>query len=918
MLKIGYRIIKNNLKFGFSSTVPILIAFLVLISTMSAIEYTSGNLTIDAIEHKPDFVIKSTNFEELIQGNEIVDNINNFDFVNRGQLFYYSYINFLAKETNNTKHSFEEFGGLNVYVIPEPTQQKYHLSLPKDSFYASEGLAKHFNISQGDYYPFNVYSLSLAYSNQTTTSYDITYLFNLDLSLAGILGVSVPSLDGILDLGDYSPRNPSEYAFSFGSSSYRLPEYTIVISTETLLNHPWLYHYTNTAFFTVDFKEEAFSTFTDIKQAISETMNMSYQLADVFLYDDSFQLYGAFSFYYLLKERLLLIEKQVSDVFETYSWPIIIILTFPLFVSFNVVQKQISDNRKLIETLYSRGATRFQVGFTLFIICLIINFLMFGVMIAFDSFIVTPFISQGLTQNFSALSFAIFLIVFTSSIQLSAIWNELMRKVSNYSLSFEKENVYSKSEKLIIIGIILSSASLLYLLTTVRYHIPFTGNIDQVSIILLLLIITIPPFFVWKLTLKAIIWSLTMVLKIKYGEASSLILRGISKNLKKTRHLLFLSFLISTTLSLVFAYYDAKDQHYYSLYDEQFGGDVMVGGLDIYWERITQIQGVTDFSEIHSVFVQSRTGINMRMLIIDAEKHEEMIHSRGKYNVYGETEELFSSLTSNPLGILMSAEIASSYSYDVDDTFDLSNSYTSEYIPVSIQGIFTRFLPTAESMVDLVIDKGMLEHLDVLNQVIGYPDFIMLELEDGVKDQVVQQINIVSPGVNLFYFGDDRYERYNQKPSVKTKGFMYCVFSLTGLIGSIAILSSSIIRAKEEQLKMMKIMDSIGFSARSYGQIFLIAYSVASIAYYSIGLLVGNLIFGILIRFFDQFRRAEFPMFGTDYQTFPQPIFVISDLTILWLVIMVNVLILWSIVNFLYHSVKSLKSKEYLNVAIYY
>ena len=91
-----------------------------------------------------------------------------------------------------------------------------------------------------------------------------------------------------------------------------------------------------------------------------------------------------------------------------------------------------------------------------------------------------------------------------------------------------------------------------------------------------------------------------------------------------------------------------------------------------------------------------------------------------------------------------------------------------------------------------------------------------------------------------------------------------------------------------------------------------------SIIYYSIGLLIGNLIFGILILFFDQFRRVEFPMFGTDYQTFPQPLFVISNLTILWLSIMIIVLLLWSILNFIFHSHRSLKSKEFLDVAINY
>jgi len=78
-------------------------------------------------------------------------------------------------------------------------------------------------------------------------------------------------------------------------------------------------------------------------------------------------------------------------------------------------------------------------------------------------------------------------------------------------------------------------------------------------------------------------------------------------------------------------------------------------------------------------------------------------------------------------------------------------------------------------------------------------------------------------------------------------------------------------------------------------------------------LLVGSLIYGFVILFFDKFRAVEFNKYGSDYQTYPEPVYVISEITYFWISVMVIGIIIWSTILIIYYRYYLLNKANYIS-----
>ena len=200
------------------------------------------------------------------------------------------------------------------------------------------------NPNTGNAFDFNIYSIKPTYANFTHTTYDIHFMHGLELNYSGTIGIETPAFEEFIDLGEYKPRNPAEFAFTAGTANFRLPEHSIFMTTETLGEIPWIDYLRTSAYFVCDYKNDIFPEFTKLDEVVALSIQTSTELVDIILFDDYFDhIYFSFEFDYLLNKRLNVIKQQTSDIWDAYSWPIIIILTYPLIVSLGLVQKQISE-----------------------------------------------------------------------------------------------------------------------------------------------------------------------------------------------------------------------------------------------------------------------------------------------------------------------------------------------------------------------------------------------------------------------------------------------------------------------------------------------------------------------------------------------------------------------------------------------
>ena len=171
LLMLFYKIVKKNLKLGLFISTPLLFAFMVLVSSLSAIDYTSAQLVETAVNEKPDLIVKINNFSNYSVSNRFKADMLLNDKVEKATLFYYSFLNILTtNETDIYYQPIENFIGLNIYAFPEEQITDLGLSLEKGAFYSTEGLFENINQPINSSFDFNIYSIKPTYANLTNTT----------------------------------------------------------------------------------------------------------------------------------------------------------------------------------------------------------------------------------------------------------------------------------------------------------------------------------------------------------------------------------------------------------------------------------------------------------------------------------------------------------------------------------------------------------------------------------------------------------------------------------------------------------------------------------------------------------------------------------------------------------------------------
>ena len=87
-VELGLEIVKKNLKRGLFISTPLLFAFMVLVSSLSAIDYTSAQLVETAVNEKPDLIVKINNFSNYSVSNRFKADMWLNDKVEKATLFY--------------------------------------------------------------------------------------------------------------------------------------------------------------------------------------------------------------------------------------------------------------------------------------------------------------------------------------------------------------------------------------------------------------------------------------------------------------------------------------------------------------------------------------------------------------------------------------------------------------------------------------------------------------------------------------------------------------------------------------------------------------------------------------------------------------------------------------------------------------
>ncbi|MCG3218931.1 MAG: hypothetical protein KAR35_07990, partial [Candidatus Heimdallarchaeota archaeon] len=300
------------------------------------------------------------------------------------------------------------------------------------------------------------------------------------------------------------------------------------------------------------------------------------------------------------------------------------------------------------------------------------------------------------------------------------------------------------------------------------------------------------------------------------------------------------------------------------------------------------------------------------IMIVNSSVFAEYIHSNGKYNVKGSTDDLYKELSRKSNGILISASVGMDNSFDIGSKINF-RYLIEEYIEVEVVGIFTRILPTIMEKIDLIVDYQTFMQLEDAHKPLVYPDYLMLKIDTSMKQEIITSINKINPFIKKYYYDDIRYENYEEKVSVKIKNLIFGIFSVTTLIGVAAIYSSSIAKSANERNSIMRVLNARGFSQKTFIIVFITSFSIAVIIHLLAGLLVGSLIYGFVILFFDRFRVVEFKSYGSNYQTYPEPVYIISETTYFWIGIMVIGIIIWSTILLIYYRYYILNKANYIS-----
>ncbi len=907
MRVIFYRVLKRNLNLALFIFAPLLLAFLTLVGSISAIDHITGQMIQEAIDTEPDLIVTKYSFKSLRTGDIFVDELENEPYISDAHYFHYAVLNGFVNSSSTVNYTIEDFSLFNFYSFPNSTLEPLGLTIPDNHFYASADMVEHYNLSVGSEYLIPIFTIEVSSSNSSDLSYISRCKF--PLIFRGTINNLTSDFSSLHRSDSYDLKQNLDASFLTETADSTIPEFTIVISSETMINtDPWINYQGALAYFLIDYNSDDLEQISDPSELIEYTKDLRKKVEYIINHG-----YNAYFINYhshdILRTNLEETREQAEDLWLNYSLPIVVILTFPLFVTLGVVQRQIAENRNLISNLYSRGATRWMVGGTLILVCLFFDVVMFLIMLFLDRVVLKQISSQGAVQTQSSLSIIIFLTVFIASLQFLAIWTEILSKAKyTQGINLQPTPQSSAKSKLIFFGVISFDLFLLYLFTRLQTNLPLSDNLNQTSWLIFVTMIVGILWGIWKIGLPLCLWLITQVYRMKVGKLSHYLMRGVRIPLNITRQMFFLSFILCIILALIFSFYDAKDAYYYQLYDEQFGGDVMVRTSGMDWERVIEEPGIEDYCLMYEKTVYSKTGESLRLIMVNASKHGDFIHVHGKYNVEGSTLDLFSALEESN-GVLMSAAYASDNSYRIDSLFEVNGLLPNINNIFSVEAIFTRFLPTVRENADLVIDYD--DYFDIVNETAS-PSFLMLKIDNNYKDSILSLISHVSSiDAKPMYYNDERYQNYEDKASVKAKNFMFGIFSLTAIIGINLILTVSLSRAKDERIKIMRVLNARGFSVSTFGQLFLIAFTIAVLFHVIAGIIIGNLIYTIVILISDQFLKIEYPKFGSDYQTQPKPMQVISNETIFWGSALLIVLILWNLGLLLYYRFRVVKSAEF-------